>query len=75
MIQTHLYSFSIQDIETKKVILTQDTYLYNFDKELATEIKSYQNGTILDVSGGTTTTGKGGTSYYLTDYYHTKNIK
>lgn len=72
MIQTHLYSFSIQDIETKKVILTQDTYLYNFDKELATEIKSYQNGTILDVSAIATTTN--GTSYYLTDYSYTKNI-
>lgn len=72
MIQTHLYSFDIKDIENKKVELTQDTYLYNFDNELATEVKPFQRGTILEASGIATTTN--GTSYYLTEYSFNKNI-
>ena len=72
MIKTHLYSFDIKDIDNKKIVLTQDTYLYNFDNELATEVKMFQRGTILEASAIATTTN--GTSYYLTEYSFGKNI-
>lgn len=72
MVESYLYTFDIKNIDSKKVILIQDTPLYNFDNEVSTEVKGYPKDTILEVSAIATTSN--GTSYYLTNYSYLKGI-